>query len=550
MDTITTAAVVQSPPETSIQHSAQVSLTSRFPASVVHLVQYDTTVPIIAVALTANGQPYTVPEGAAVNVRLAKPDGTYVYDPAYGLSADSQTVYIAVTVQMTVCTGRLAPVVEVVIDGGVAATGFFVLDIDPNPIPEDAIESTDEFKTIQQLAAEVTQAAQIVQDNAEGIQYVQENAANITAVAQNGENISAVGGSIANVNSVSENLTPIQTASENIAAIQQAPTAATNAAASATLAESWAVGGTGTREGENTNNAQYWAGQAQTIAQGALGWYESESALQAAHPTGQNGQWAIIGTTDTIWTWDSDTSAWVNSGNQVDLSNYYTKSQTDGIVGWLYKATFDLDSWTGSGNVSQTVSLVPVDGGPPVTSGSTLLACEGTDSTLPQETKDAMSGPAGEIAKASKTLGDNTITVTLDSAPDVDVEIYFSIKQGVSPAVPPLDPVGAGGGIKLLWTNSSPTASFSPQTVNLDLSGFNLIGIRCRAASSRAPLPMHFVPNEVSSEYGGIWAGGGTPTGRLLRITESGVDFSSGYNVDGSVNNAYMIPYQIYGIKF
>ena len=329
MDTITTPAAVQSPPSTSIQHSAQVSLTSRSPASVVHLVQYDTNVPVIAVNLTANGQPYTVPSGAAVNVRLAKPDGTYVYNPAYGLSEDSQTVYIAVTVQMTVCSGRLAPVIEVVIDGGVAATGFFILDIDPNPIPEDAIASTDEYKTIQQLAIEVTQAAQVVQDNLDGIQYVQQNSASITAVAQNGAAISAVAENVSDVNTVAQNLTPIQTASEHITAIQQAPTAADNAAASATLAESWAVGGTGTREGENTNNAQYWAGQAQTVAQGALGWYESESALQAAHPTGSNGQWAIVGTTDTIWTWDSDTAAWVDTGAQIDLSNYYTKPQAE-----------------------------------------------------------------------------------------------------------------------------------------------------------------------------------------------------------------------------
>ena len=114
-------------------------------------------------------------------------------------------------------------------------------------------------------------------------------------------------------------------------------------------------------------------------------------------------------------------------------------------AGYIYKGTFDVDSWTGSGSVSQTAALTPVDGGPPVTSGSTLLACIGTDSTLPQETKDAMAGPAADIAGAEKTLGAGTISVTLDSAPDVDVELYFYIKQGVSPALPPLDPVGAGG---------------------------------------------------------------------------------------------------------
>lgn len=240
MDTITTPTVAQSPPSTSIQHAVQVSLTDRAPASVVHLVQYDTTVPIIAVTLTANGQLYTVPTGAAVNIRLAKPDGTYVYNPAYGLSADRQTVYIAVTVQMTVCIGKLSPVVEVVIDGGTAATGFFVLDIDPNPIPEGAIASTDEYQTIQQLAAQVASAAQIITDNLPGIQYVQENAANISAVAQNGANVTAVGQSISDVNAVGKNIADVQTAAENLQAIRQAPTAAANAAQSAKRAQQYA----------------------------------------------------------------------------------------------------------------------------------------------------------------------------------------------------------------------------------------------------------------------------------------------------------------------
>lgn len=288
----TPAQVGYTPAATAIVHNAQVGFTSRLPVSIVHLVQYDVTIPIVAVALMANGQPYTVPSSAAVNVRLAKPDGTYVYNPALGVSEDGQTAYIAITAQMTAVAGKIAPVIEIVVDGNVAATGTFTVIIDENPVPESAIESTDEFLTIQQLAAQVQAAAKIVSDNEAAIQAV----------------------------------------ADNVDAIQQAPTAAANAAASATLAESWAIGGTGTREGENTNNAQYWCNQAQTIAQGALGWYESESALQAAHPTGQNGQWAIIGTTDTIWTWDEDTGAWVDTGAQIDLSNYYTKAQTDAQI--------------------------------------------------------------------------------------------------------------------------------------------------------------------------------------------------------------------------
>ena len=49
-----------------------------------------------------------------------------------------------------------------------------------------------------------------------------------------------------------------------------AETAAQGAAEDATLSKSWAVGGTGTRPGEDTNNAEYWAGQAAAAAGGGV----------------------------------------------------------------------------------------------------------------------------------------------------------------------------------------------------------------------------------------------------------------------------------------
>ena len=47
---------------------------------------------------------------------------------------------------------------------------------------------------------------------------------------------------------------------------QNAASSATAAANSAELSESWAVGGTGSRAGEDTNNAEYWAQQSQKAA--------------------------------------------------------------------------------------------------------------------------------------------------------------------------------------------------------------------------------------------------------------------------------------------
>ena len=54
------------------------------------------------------------------------------------------------------------------------------------------------------------------------------------------------------------------------AAQAAAETAETGAEESATLSKSWAVGGTGTRPGEDTNNAEYWAKQAETAAGGGV----------------------------------------------------------------------------------------------------------------------------------------------------------------------------------------------------------------------------------------------------------------------------------------
>lgn len=175
------------------------------------------------------------------------------------------------------------------------------------------------------------------------------------------------------------------------------------AAASATLAESWAVGGTGTREGEDTNNAEYWAQQAQSIANGQLGWFETEQALEAAHPTGQNGQWAIIGSTDTIWTWDSDTSAWVNTGNTADLSNYYTKAQADAAFATAAQGALAASAVQSvNGKTGTAVTLNPQDVG-----GISSYTCTTSDTT------HALAGTGNNIkfvADAEYKAGD-TITV-------------------------------------------------------------------------------------------------------------------------------------------
>ena len=176
-DTITTAVPQQTPPQDAILHPAQVYFLSRRLPGIVHLVQYDQSLPYLAVELYEGDEPYTVPDGAAVNLRMAKPvpSDKKVYNPAYGLSEDRHTVYIAVTPQMTVVAGCTNPVIEVVVDGGIACTGTLRLEIDPNPVQESDLIDTDEYKTLEEILAEAQAAAQIVEENIDAINAIPEN---------------------------------------------------------------------------------------------------------------------------------------------------------------------------------------------------------------------------------------------------------------------------------------------------------------------------------------------------------------------------------------
>ena len=311
------AIATYSPPDGAIVKKARADFDLRIVQQPVHLVQYDDTVSVLAVSLYKSGQPWTVPTNADVNIRMDKRDGHYVYNPALGVNAERNVVYLAITRQMTVHEGTVYPVLEVLIEDGTASTASLRLDIDRNPVPMTKITSSDEYKTLRVILDEVTKSAQIVKDNQDAI----------------------------------------QSAYENIAAIEAAPANATAAAASAKEARSWAVGDTASRPGEGMDNAKYYAALAQQVSQGAVGWYPNYEALYAAHDTGYDGNWAIVGDTDTIWVWDSDTGTWRDTGESSKFANYYDKAKIDALLtamkSKLKTVTVAASAWT-TGDYSVT----------------------------------------------------------------------------------------------------------------------------------------------------------------------------------------------------
>ena len=113
-------------------------------------------------------------------------------------------------------------------------------------------------------------------------------------------------------------------ASTATGAASAAKTSETNAGTSASNAK-----GSETKSGEYLQATKEYFEQVRTITLGAQGWYETSDALTAAVPVGENGWWAVVGTTDSIWVWDRDTNAWRDSIVTVNMSDYYTRTQVD-----------------------------------------------------------------------------------------------------------------------------------------------------------------------------------------------------------------------------
>ena len=99
--------------------------------------------------------------------------------------------------------------------------------------------------------------------------------------------------------------------------------------------------------------------QVRTITIGAQGWYATPEALKAAVPVGENGWWAVVGTTDTIWTWDNDTKSWKDSIQKADLSDYYTKAQADAKFGTPYTLPAATADQLGGVKVGDYLDIAP-----------------------------------------------------------------------------------------------------------------------------------------------------------------------------------------------
>ena len=119
-----------------------------------------------------------------------------------------------------------------------------------------------------------------------------------------------------------------------------------------------------------------------------LGWFTDDAALAEAYPVGNDGAYALVGSTDTIWTWDSDTTAWVDTDRkgQVSSVNNETGDVTvqETLVNQQNIKSINGSSILGSGNLE--IDALPSQSG----NAGKILDTDGTNAAWETKTTITM----------------------------------------------------------------------------------------------------------------------------------------------------------------
>lgn len=115
--------------------------------------------------------------------------------------------------------------------------------------------------------------------------------------------------------------------------------------------------------------------------------------------------------------------------------------------------------------------------------------------------------------------------------------------------------IPTGTKIKKIWENPNPTSSFSPQTIQLNLSQYDAVYI-VPVSSSRSFHPGVLVQMRIANfTEAYLYQSNAKIAGRGLSLVEDGIQFDEGYKYDSyggskGTDNSVAVPFAIYGIVF
>ena len=227
-------------------------------------------------------------------------------------------------------------------------------------------------------------------------------------------------------------------AEESAAAAAQS---ATQVAANSKTAESWAVGGTGTREGEDSNNAKYWCESAQAIAGGGVtsfngrggavvpkaGDYTAEMVGADAAGTAETKAGAVQGNLDdheadtTKHVTAAERTKWNGKQDKLTFDAAPTANSTNPVTSGGVKTELDkkanatsLGAHTGNTDNPHQVTAAQVGADPTGTAASAVSA-HNSSSTAHSDIRTALAGKeaAGAAAAVQSNLDDHEGNTTV-----------------------------------------------------------------------------------------------------------------------------------------
>lgn len=116
----------------------------------IHLVQYDKELPVLAVHMYENRSAYTIASVATAAIRI-NCGGEAYYHEAQGKSADGTTVYFEVDETLCLDPGYKPGVIEISNSQGVIGSSPIAVDVDQNPVPEDAIIASGDYVSLKEM---------------------------------------------------------------------------------------------------------------------------------------------------------------------------------------------------------------------------------------------------------------------------------------------------------------------------------------------------------------------------------------------------------------
>ena len=229
--------------------------------------QGDTARRIIA-TLTENGEMFCLPDDCYAVFAASKSDGTKFNDSC--VIQDGRIIY-DLDPQLTLAVGRADCDITVYGRGGaVISTARFTMTVFESIFAgaSDDMVSEDTFHVLNNLIGDANDTINDMEELNDAVTAAEAEREEAEAAREEAEqervdvNTGIVAQATAAATAASSSA---QSASEDASL---ASGYADDAESYATAAESWTQGGTGSRAGEDTNNAKYWSEQAQAIAGG------------------------------------------------------------------------------------------------------------------------------------------------------------------------------------------------------------------------------------------------------------------------------------------